>query len=469
MLNGKIVEGLCGDPGYVVYDELYFSSGDHRTAYIDPESAERYARDFNRGTSQPGGSVSKPAPQVSRYPTTRLRLKPPATHLLVMEAATVRPRLLPRLAQLIQEMRLFLLSQAPDVPLPLVGSRSRVSPARQTLAARSSRLSIMAGLLRLPHRAMGSHLTAQPPAKRALLTQTAPQSTPSPQLSPLLRPLKLGPCSGYGRLDSYSISRPNNRPWSTGCQCRAIGRGYRRKWKQRKYPAGWERWKLRIVPNLAGPERGIRGFFCFHRRVYASWQFFGHFCCQWRKHRLVVGGTQTIPFAVLQTSGSVSQAVVTLNGHTLATTELSNGDAVIQGTTLPQGSATTIDGVLVGNGASGLALGSTQTVPFSATPSATGAPGLQAAVTLGSHTITASELPGGSSMVVHGTTLTQGGPAATIDGTVVRDGPNGLVIGGTRTVPLSYPSATGTSVGIQPAAATSAETSGASDFSQGHR
>ncbi|KAK5686724.1 hypothetical protein LTR17_026892 [Elasticomyces elasticus] len=79
---------------------------------------------------------------------------------------------------------------------------------------------------------------------------------------------------------------------------------------------------------------------------------------------IAVSGTtlsrgQTATVDVLQTSGSVSQAVVTLNGHTLATTELSSGDAVIQGTTLPQESAATIDGVLVGNGASGLALGGT--------------------------------------------------------------------------------------------------------------
>ncbi|KAK3619264.1 hypothetical protein LTR56_024146 [Elasticomyces elasticus] len=179
---------------------------------------------------------------------------------------------------------------------------------------------------------------------------------------------------------------------------------------------------------------------------------------------LVVGGTQIIPFAVLQTSGSVSQAVVTLNGHILAATELSNGDAVIREATLRQGSATTIDGVLVSNGVSGLAVGSTQTVPFSAAPSATGTPGLQAAATLGSHTYTAGELPGGSSVVMDGTTLTQGGIAVTIDATVVSDGPNGLVIGSTRMVPLSYAPATGTSVGIQPAAATSTKTSGASDF-----
>ncbi|KAK3620006.1 hypothetical protein LTR22_025763 [Elasticomyces elasticus] len=179
---------------------------------------------------------------------------------------------------------------------------------------------------------------------------------------------------------------------------------------------------------------------------------------------LVVGGTQTIPFTVFQTSGLVSQAVVTLNGHILAATELSNGDAVIQGARLPQGSATTIDGVLVSNGASGLAVGSTQTVPFSAAPSATGTPGLQAAVTLGSHTFTASELSGGSSVVMDGTTLTQGGLAVTIAATVVSDGPNGLVIGGTQMVPQSYAPATGTSVGIQPAAATSTKTSGASDL-----
>ncbi|KAK4901468.1 hypothetical protein LTR49_027238, partial [Elasticomyces elasticus] len=153
---------------------------------------------------------------------------------------------------------------------------------------------------------------------------------------------------------------------------------------------------------------------------------------------LVVGGTKPISFSVLQISGSVPQAVVTLSGHTLTATKFSNGDAVTQETTLPQGSATTIDGILISNVASDLVVGSTQTVPFSAAPSATGTPGLQVVVTLSSHTFTASELPGASSVVVNGTTLTQGRAAATIDGTVVSNGPNGLVIGGTQRVLLSY-------------------------------
>ncbi|KAK5740816.1 hypothetical protein LTR17_004406 [Elasticomyces elasticus] len=166
-----------------------------------------------------------------------------------------------------------------------------------------------------------------------------------------------------------------------------------------------------------------------------------------------------------QTSGPTPQAVVTLDGQTFTATELGDGDAIIQGTALTPGSVTTIDGVLVGVGPSGLAIGGSQTVSFSAVASVAESLGSQAIVTLGGHTFTASGLEGESLVIVNSTTLIEGGAALTIDGTIVSDGLSGLVVGGTQTIPLSYAPATGSSMGTQPAAATSStKTSEASGF-----
>ncbi|KAK3623127.1 hypothetical protein LTR56_021797 [Elasticomyces elasticus] len=166
-----------------------------------------------------------------------------------------------------------------------------------------------------------------------------------------------------------------------------------------------------------------------------------------------------------QTSGPTSQAVVTLDGHTFTATKLGDGNAIIQGITLPPGSDTTIDGVHLGIGPSGLTIGGSQTVSFSAVPSVAESLGSQAIVTLGGHTFTASGLAGESLVIVNSTTLIQGGAALTIDGTIISDGLSGLVVGGTQTIPLSYAPATGSSMGIQPAAATSStKTSEASGF-----
>jgi hypothetical protein len=58
----------------------------------------------------------------------------------------------------------------------------------------------------------------------------------------------------------------------------------------------------------------------------------------------------------------------------------------------------------------------------------------------------------GGSVVVAGTTLSPGGPAVTISGTVISDARTGLVVG-TATVPLSpfVPGASGSTTGGDPA------------------
>ncbi|TKA83318.1 hypothetical protein B0A55_00636 [Friedmanniomyces simplex] len=186
---------------------------------------------------------------------------------------------------------------------------------------------------------------------------------------------------------------------------------------------------------------------------------------------VVVGGTQTIPFESLQTLGPASQAIITLNGHIYTATELGNGDAVIDGITMTSGSTATINGVLISDGgARGLVIDRSQTVPFSAAASATASPGSEAVLTLGGSIYTASGRAGDSLVVVDGITLSRGGPAATIDGTVISDGPSGLVVGGTQTValtnsPTTLPTTTKTSAGVQPAAVTSSKKSDASGLS----
>ncbi|KAK3670727.1 hypothetical protein LTR78_009419 [Recurvomyces mirabilis] len=151
---------------------------------------------------------------------------------------------------------------------------------------------------------------------------------------------------------------------------------------------------------------------------------------------LVLGGTQTIPFTSFQTPGTAQEALVTLNGQVYTASELSDGSSgvVIDGTTLhPGGPAATIHNVLVSDGPSGLVLAGTQTIPFSAIQTAP--LGYEALLTFGNQVLTAIEPPGEAYVLLDGTTLSPGGPVATIDSTIISQRPNGLVIGGTKTIP----------------------------------
>ncbi|KAK5705623.1 hypothetical protein LTR17_021527 [Elasticomyces elasticus] len=149
---------------------------------------------------------------------------------------------------------------------------------------------------------------------------------------------------------------------------------------------------------------------------------------------VVVDGSQTVPLSTPSlSSGGALEAVITLNGQTY-TASSASGNVVIDGTTLHLGGpAATINGVVLSDAPDGIVVGGTQTVSFPAVSTSLGS---EATVTLNNgDVLTAIEPPGESYIILDGTTLLPGG-TATIDGTAVTNGPNGLVIAG-NTVPLT--------------------------------
>ncbi|TKA61511.1 hypothetical protein B0A55_11787 [Friedmanniomyces simplex] len=199
----------------------------------------------------------------------------------------------------------------------------------------------------------------------------------------------------------------------------------------------------------------------------------------------IVADGSLIALAQPAASAAAQVAVVTIGGQTLtALPQPGSGttsDLVLAGSTVSVGGpAATISGAIVSAGASGLVVGS-QTVPLSHVPGATGgsqvivtlgaaatifgtvlsaaSAGLvvgsstlvytqlstptadasdpEAVVTLDGQAITAYAASMGG-VVIDGTTL-QSGAQVTIDGTLVSQGSAGLVIGGSKTVPLSIP------------------------------
>ncbi|KAK4948991.1 hypothetical protein LTR10_012364 [Elasticomyces elasticus] len=149
---------------------------------------------------------------------------------------------------------------------------------------------------------------------------------------------------------------------------------------------------------------------------------------------VVVDGSQTVPLSTPSpSSGRAAQALITLNGQ-IYTASSASGSVVIDGTTLQLGGpAATVNGVVLSDAPNGILVGGTQTISFSAVSTGLGS---EATVTLiNGDVLTAIEPPGESYIILDGTTLLPGG-TATIDETVVTNGPNGLVIAG-NTVPLT--------------------------------
>ncbi|KAK3068947.1 hypothetical protein LTR53_013085 [Teratosphaeriaceae sp. CCFEE 6253] len=162
---------------------------------------------------------------------------------------------------------------------------------------------------------------------------------------------------------------------------------------------------------------------------------------------VVADGSQTVPLLAQATvaAGGDPQAVVTIGSHTLAVTKADGlaSDLVVDGTMLqPGGSALTIDGTVLSVNTAGLVIGGTQTVPSAAfrTPGTTE----EAVVTLSGTVFTAIDNSAGY-VVIDGTTLSAGGPAATIHGVVVSDAAEGLVVGASQTV--AFLTAVATAVG----------------------
>ncbi|GME27547.1 hypothetical protein GTA08_BOTSDO02055 [Neofusicoccum parvum] len=143
----------------------------------------------------------------------------------------------------------------------------------------------------------------------------------------------------------------------------------------------------------------------------------------------IILGTQTIPLT--------SPTQVTIAGQTYTLTP--GQPLVISGTTIfPGGPAATISGTPISLAAGGLIIAGSSTLVLPT--AAASAPAQGALITLGGAAHTASEGANGA-VVIDGTTLTPGGPAATISGTVVSAAADGLVVGG-RTVAYSGPAAT---------------------------
>jgi hypothetical protein len=155
---------------------------------------------------------------------------------------------------------------------------------------------------------------------------------------------------------------------------------------------------------------------------------------------LVVDGTSVVPLPGSETQASATVVTIGSQVFTASAADPDHPSALmIDGTTLtPGGPIATIGGVAVSAGSAGLVVGGTQTVPLPNPESASAGASSQAVFTLGGSPITVF-LPSGTSnaIVVDGTTLSPGGPAATMSGTIVSAGSAGLVVGGTQTIPLS--------------------------------
>jgi len=143
-------------------------------------------------------------------------------------------------------------------------------------------------------------------------------------------------------------------------------------------------------------------------------------------HKGLLVGSQTIPIPSAPTVGHV----LTAAGETLTAV---NGQVIVAGSTLSKGSVTTIHSTKISLGDSGLVIGSS-TIPLPTVGPASAAPAI---TTLGQ---TFSRI-GASDVVFGHTTLSIGGPGATILGAEVSLGTSGLVVG---SLTVAFPTATPT-------------------------
>jgi len=108
---------------------------------------------------------------------------------------------------------------------------------------------------------------------------------------------------------------------------------------------------------------------------------------------------------------------------------------VVAGTTITSNVPVVVDGHTLSSGSVGLVVDRTSVIALPGSGGQTHA----AEFTIGSQTFTASaaDAANPSTIVLAGTTLSRGGPAATINGAVVSVGSAGVVVDGTRSVQLS--------------------------------
>ncbi|KAK5715307.1 hypothetical protein LTR17_016823 [Elasticomyces elasticus] len=179
---------------------------------------------------------------------------------------------------------------------------------------------------------------------------------------------------------------------------------------------------------------------------------------------VVVDGTQTVSLGPGPSQQMSATALLTLGTNVITASRLP-GDtaaALISGSTISNGgSPVTIDGTVLSLGTEGVVIGGTQTVSLGSDP--TQQASNAAVLTIGTNVVTASEVSGSNAaVVVSGSTIFSGGLPVTINGSVISFGSGGIVVDGSRTVPLpsitNAPSSSGSSSQIAAAGATSAST-----------
>lgn len=155
----------------------------------------------------------------------------------------------------------------------------------------------------------------------------------------------------------------------------------------------------------------------------------------------VVVGSSTYALSLITPAPIVTGAILTDGLATLTAVSEPNGVVVIDGTTLsPGGPAFEINSQLISDASSVLVVSGTETISFSIITNAAQQQqqSVDTVFTIGGLTYTASSVAGKNGVVViDGSTLSIGGPAATISGQFVSEGSSGIVVGGRMTAAFS--------------------------------
>jgi hypothetical protein len=149
----------------------------------------------------------------------------------------------------------------------------------------------------------------------------------------------------------------------------------------------------------------------------------------------IVVGSSTAMFHEMDGSATNAGTAVTIDGtvYTASTISGQPGAVLLAGQTLRQGgTAVKIDGQVITNGPNGISV-------IKPTASATVTPAanlVETTLVIDGTTYTATSVPGKSGVVVlHGQTLSVGGPAVTVSGHLITEGSNGISVVGSTSMP----------------------------------
>lgn len=151
-----------------------------------------------------------------------------------------------------------------------------------------------------------------------------------------------------------------------------------------------------------------------------------------------VSTTAAVSSSGKQTQGLLSDAIYTAGSLTY-TASHSGGKLVLGALTItPGGPAMTLSGHTFSAATSGVMVDGSS-IQFSALPTSDPKAGTAngAVFSVGASTFTARKDPSVNDVAIGSKTISLGGPAATVNGAVVSLGSNGVVVGGSMTVPLS--------------------------------